>query len=172
VLVRALAEPALKSRGVIGLIAGDPWPGAEDRLQRVVALADKLAVLDRLRFVGFRDDVETIYGACDLIAVPSTAPDPLPGAAIEAAAAGCPVIASDAGGLAEIIDDTRTGRLFPAGDGATLAQLVAELLDDHLQRERLASGAARVVRERFAPARLVAGVQGLYDELTGGRRPY
>src|SRR5207244_12105219 len=87
VLVRALAEPPLRERGAIGLIAGEPWPGAEDRLARVLELAETLGVRDRVHLLGFRDDVQVVYGAADVIAVPSTAPDPLPGAAIEAAAA-------------------------------------------------------------------------------------
>lgn len=112
VLVRALAAPALRERGAIGLLAGAPWPGAPERLERVLSLARRLGVNDRLVLPGFRDDVETVYGAADLIAVPSTRPDPLPGAALEAAAAGCAVIAAAHGGLPEIIRDGETGRLI------------------------------------------------------------
>jgi hypothetical protein len=53
VLVRALAEPALRDRGAIGLIAGEPWPGAEERRARVVALARRLGVQDRCGWSGF-----------------------------------------------------------------------------------------------------------------------
>ena len=77
---------------------------------------------DRVRIVGFRDDVENVYGAADVVAVPSTQPDPLPGAAIEAAAAGCAVVASAAGGLPEIIRDGETGRLVAPGDAGALAR--------------------------------------------------
>ncbi len=167
VLVRALAEPALKERRAIGLVAGEPWPGAEDRLEGVLALAERLDIRDRLHLTGFRGDVETIYGAADLVAVPSTAPDPLPGAAIEAAAAGCAVIASDTGGLPEIVRDGQTGCLFPPGDAAALARLAGELLDDPAQREHLGRAAARDARERFAPERLTTAVQDLYDEILG-----
>ncbi len=163
VLVRALADPALRERGAIGLIAGEAWPGAERRLHAVTGLAARLQVDDRLRLLGFRDDLETIYGAADLIAVPSTAPDPLPGAAIEAAAAGCAVVASATGGLPEIIRDGETGRLVPAGDVAALAGCCAELLDDPGERERLGSAAAPDARARFAPARLLEAVHELYD---------
>ena len=52
----------------------------------LAALARSLGVADRVRMLGFRDDVELVFGAADLIAVPSSAPDPLPGAAIEGAA--------------------------------------------------------------------------------------
>jgi glycosyltransferase involved in cell wall biosynthesis len=167
VLVRALAEPALVELGTIGLIAGEPWPGAERRLQAVLDLAERTGVSDRVRLVGFREDVETVYGASDLIAVPSTAPDPLPGAAVEAAAAGCTVIASNTGGLPEIISDGNTGRLFAPGDAGVLACLAAELLTNPADRERLGQAAARQVRERFAPERLLRTVHALYDELLG-----
>jgi len=168
VLVRALAEPALRERGVVGLLAGDPWAGAQERLTHVVELAARLGVSDRLRVLGFREDLDNVLGAADVIAVPSTAPDPLPGAAIEAAAAGCAVIASAHGGLPEIIRDDETGRLVPPGDAGALARVARELIDDAPQRERLGSAASADVRIRFAPGRLLDSIQGLYDELLGG----
>jgi glycosyltransferase involved in cell wall biosynthesis len=165
VLVRALAEQPLAKIGAIGLIAGDAWPGAEDRRDAVLGLAQRLGVADRVAFVGFRDDVENVYGAADVVAVPSTEPDPLPNAALEAAAAGCAVVASAHGGLPEIIRDGVTGRLVTPRDPAALALAAAELLGDPAERERLGAAAATDVRERFAPQRLVAAVQSLYDEL-------
>jgi glycosyltransferase involved in cell wall biosynthesis len=166
VLVRALAMPALRERGVMGLIAGDAWPGAESRRDAVIELARQLGVADRLRLLGFRDDVANVYGAADVIAVPSIEPDPLPGAAIEAAAAGCAVVASATGGLPEILDDGATGRLFPAGDAQALARVAAQLIDDPDERNRLGAAAADDVRERFAPARLLDGLQALYDSVS------
>lgn len=165
VLALALTNPALRDRGAIGLIAGEAWPGAEDRVQAILQLKGRLGIGDRVRFLGFRDDVETIYGAADLIAVPSTEPDPLPGSAIEAAAAGCAVVASDHGGLPEIIRDGETGRLVPPDDSHALATVAAELLDHPEERERLGSAAARDVRERFAASRLLEGIQELYDSV-------
>ena len=162
VLVRALALAPLRERGVIGLLAGDAWPGAPQRLEQVLALAAQLGVADRLVTPGFIDDVATVYGAADLIAVPSALPDPLPGAAIEAAAAGCAVIASAHGGLPEIIRDGETGRLVAPGDPAALAAVAAELLDDPRESERLGWHAARDVRGRFASARLTEKIAALY----------
>jgi glycosyltransferase involved in cell wall biosynthesis len=165
VLVRALAEPELSARGALALIAGAAWPGAEERTVAVRVLARSLGVDHRVRFVGFRDDVENVYGAADVVAVPSTAPDPLPGAAIEAAAAGCAVVASAHGGLPEIIRDGQTGRLVTPGDPGALARAAATLLDDPGARARLGAAAAADVRERFAPSRLLAAIQALYDEV-------
>jgi glycosyltransferase involved in cell wall biosynthesis len=165
VLVRALAEAPLRDRGAVGVLAGEPWPGAEERLERVLGLADQLGVRDRLRLLGFRDDVENVYGAATVVAVPSTEPDPLPGAAIEAAAAGCAVVASAHGGLPEIIRDGQTGRLITPGDPSALALAAAELIDDPAAAARLGAAAAADVRDRFAARRLLEEVQALYDEL-------
>ena len=170
VLVRALAEPALRDRGAVGVIAGEAWSGAERRTERVVELAGRLGVDRRLRLLGFRDDLDAVFGAADLVAVPSTAPDPLPGAAIEAAAAGCTVIASAHGGLPEIIVDGATGRLIPPGDPAALAQTAAQLLDRPEERERLGAAARDDVRRRFSAVRLMDDLQRLYDTVRAERR--
>jgi glycosyltransferase involved in cell wall biosynthesis len=167
VLVRALAQPPLRERGVVGLVAGEAWPGADQRAERVLELARELGVADRLRLLGFREDVETVFGAADLVAVPSTEPDPLPGSAVEDAAAGCTVVASAHGGLAEIIRDGDTGRLVPPGDPAALARVAAELIDDPGHRERLGSAARADVRRRFSGDRLLAEIQALYDSVRG-----
>lgn len=172
-LVRALATPALRDRGALALLAGDPWPGTPERLDRVRALAAQLGVAERIITPGFRDDVATVYGAADVVAVPSTLPDPLPGAALEAAAAGCAVVAAAHGGLPEIIRDGDTGRLVAPGDAAALAAACAELLDDPSERERLGSRAASDVRGRFASARQAEKIAALYATVTdaGARRP-
>jgi glycosyltransferase involved in cell wall biosynthesis len=164
-LVRALASPELTARGTIGLLAGDVWPGAESRRDAVVALAAQLGVSDRLKLGGFINRISDVYGAADVIAVPSTAPDPLPGSALEAAAAGCAVIAAAHGGLPEIISDESTGLLVPPGDPAALALGLARLIDDPRLRATLGATASQDVRKRFAPERMLTALQALYTEL-------
>ena len=125
VLIRALAQLTDDEPVSIALVAGDPWQGEEAKLRELHALAAQLGVTDRVRFAGFRSDVENVYGAADVVAVPSTQPDPLPNAALEAAAAGCCVVAANHGGLPEIIDDGVTGVLVTPGDPAALAAALA-----------------------------------------------
>jgi glycosyltransferase involved in cell wall biosynthesis len=163
-LIRALAASD-GDESSIALIAGDPWTGEEQRLADLRALARTLGVAGRVRFAGFRPDVENVYGAADVVAVPSTQPDPLPNAALEAAAAGCCVVAADHGGLPEILTDGVTGRLVTPADPAALAAALAELRDDVATRERLGAAAAADVRERFSAAAMLERVQALYDEL-------
>lgn len=165
VLIRALAEPALRERRVVAVLAGAVWPGQEAREAKIVELARSLGVEDRVVRIGFREDVENVYGAADLIAVPSTLPDPLPGAAIEAAAAGCAVIAAAHGGLPEIINNHETGLLVAPGDASALAQAAAELIDDPALRERLGAAASVDIAKRFSAEALLSGVQTLYERL-------
>ena len=164
VLIRALA--ALRDDDdAIALVAGDPWQGEQRRLDELRALARTLGVEQRVRFVGFRSDVENVYGAADVVAVPSTQPDPLPNAALEAAAAGCCVVAANHGGLPEIIDDGVTGRLVTPRDPLALAAALAELRADPAARARLGRAAAETMRVRFSPERFLDRTQALYDEL-------
>jgi glycosyltransferase involved in cell wall biosynthesis len=165
VLIRALADPALTPGGAIGLVAGDPWQGEERRLRELRALVETLGVSERVRFCGFRSDVENVYGAADVVCVPSTRPDPLPNAALEAAAAGCCVVAARHGGLPEILRDGTTGVLVTPGDPAALAAALAQLHADPARREQLGAAAAADVRERFAAARLLERTQSLYDDV-------
>lgn len=157
VMVRALAP------GMIGVVAGDTWPGQEHWEQRLRA-AISAAGAD-VRLVGFRDDVETVYGAADVVVVPSTSPDPLPNSALEAAAAGCCVVAADHGGLPEIVRDGRTGRLVAPGDPVALARVLAELAANPARAEHLGDAAREDVRRRFAPELLARRVMDVWDEL-------
>jgi hypothetical protein len=168
VLARALHEEPLRIRGAIGLVAGDVWPGQERWEQELRAAAEPVG--DRLRLLGFRDDLATIYGAADVVVVPSTAPDPLPNSALEAAAAGCCVVASAVGGLPEIIRDGETGVLVPPDDPVALASALAALADDPARRAALGEAAALDVRARFAPDRLAPRVMTIYDGLLGAQR--
>ena len=165
VLLRALAAPALAERGAVGLVCGEPRRGDERRERELRELAGILGLDDRARFLGFREDVHTILGAADVVVVPSTRPDPLPNAALEAAAAGCCVVAAAHGGSPEMLRDGETGVLVEPGSAAALAEALAGLAGDPARRERLGAAAASDVPGRFAPETLAAGAQALYDEL-------
>jgi glycosyltransferase involved in cell wall biosynthesis len=165
VLVEAMAREPLRDKEVVTLVAGAPWPGQERRLASLVELTQRLSVSARVRFVGFREDVENVYGAADVVVVPSTAPDPLPNAALEAAAASCCVVASDHGGLPEIVRHGETGVLFPPGDADALAHALAALAAEPGRAGRLGAAAAADVRARFSPDRVLEQVQALYDRL-------
>jgi glycosyltransferase involved in cell wall biosynthesis len=166
-LLEALADPELARLGTVALLAGDPFPGAEQVEGDLVRLRDRLALGPRARLLGFRADVETVLGAADAVAVPSTRPDPLPNSALEGAAAGLPVVAAAHGGLPEIVRNGETGLLVPPGDPRALAAALADLGGDPGRREAMGAAAAADVRERFAPERMLEAVQERYERLLG-----
>jgi glycosyltransferase involved in cell wall biosynthesis len=163
VLLRALAQVP----GMTAVVAGDAWPGQEHRELELRRLAATLGVEDRVRFVGFVADPRSLYGASDIVVVPSTRPDPLPNAALEAAAAGCCVVASAHGGLTEILRDEETGLLVAPDDPDALAAALRRLAGDAELRSRLGRAAAADVGRRYPPDLLLRRVQELYDELLG-----
>ncbi|HEU4979477.1 MAG TPA: glycosyltransferase [Solirubrobacteraceae bacterium] len=170
VLVRALGDPSLRGRAdVVALVAGGPWQGEERHLRELHERAAALGVARRVLHAGFVDDVGLVYGAADIVAVPSKQPDPLPNAALEAAAAGCCVVASAHGGLPEIVRDGETGALVAPGDPAALARTLAALLDDPARRGRMGAAAAADVRARFGRERMLGELHALYDRLVGLR---
>ena len=92
--------------------------------------------------LGFQSDLAGLLGAADAVAVPSTRPDPFPNAALEAAAAGVPVVAAAHGGLPEMLRDGETGLLVEPGDPAALARALRSLADDPDRARRLGAAAA------------------------------
>jgi glycosyltransferase involved in cell wall biosynthesis len=166
ILAEALALEPLASTGAIGIVAGDAASGQEHFERELRELRERLRLGDRLRLLGFRDDLETVLGAADVFAAPATHPDALPNAVIEAAAAGVPVVGSeDGGGLPEILSDGVSGRLVPPRDPPALARALADLLGDREQARRLGAAAAAEVHDRFQVERMLEAVQACYEEL-------
>ena len=161
VLIRSLAEPALAEIGVRAVIAGDAYPG--EQAPDIQALARTLGVQDRVEIKGFVPDPYPLLASVDAVAVPSTRPDPLPNSALEALAAGKPVIAANHGGLPEIVDDGVTGLLVAPGDPAELAKAIRTLADDPERRAQMSAAAAN--DDRFGIERMLDEVEATYASL-------
>ena len=120
-----------------------------------------------MRFVPFAEDPATVaryYRAADLYLHPAHAEN-FPLAILEAMACGVPVVASDAGGIPEIVVEGETGRLFANGDAEALAAAATALLGDSDSRGRMAqAGRERILRE-FTLDRQVDGYVSWYGEI-------
>jgi len=165
VLARALARTPLVANGSVGLIAGDAYPGQDEAERRLDELVSELGIGARIRRLGFREDVGTLLGAADALAVPSVRPEPLGLVAMEGGAAGLPVVASAHGGVTEIVRAGRTGLLVPPGDPTALARALRTLADDPALARRLGEAGRRHVAERFSLERMLDEVHRLYDRL-------
>ena len=119
-----------------------------------------------MRFLGRRDEVADLLGACDVFVLPSRH-EGLGVAALEAMALGCPVVASRVGGLAEAVVHERTGLLVRPGDASALAEALARILGDAALRARLGAAGPALVAERHSAEALVDAYQALYLEVLG-----
>ena len=91
--------------------------------------AEALGIADRTRFVGFRESVGELYAAFDVVALTS-ANEGTPVTVIEALACGLPVVATDVGGVSDVVQDGRSGFLVPANDVAAVAERLEQLAGD------------------------------------------
>lgn len=126
--------------------------------------ARELDIADRVFFTGWRRDLSGIYADLDVLAV-SSDNEGTPVSAIEAMAAGCPVVATRVGGLPDLIDDGRTGRLVPARNVESFAAAIVDLLRHPQMARDLGQNAKEVVAERFAVARLVSDMDHFYTDM-------
>ena len=124
-------------------------------------LAVSLGIADRVRILGYVDDIGAWYSAFDVFLLTS-ANEGTPVVAIEALAAGVPVVATAAGGTATVVDDGETGLLAPVGDVESLAAHLRRLRDSPALRAEFGAEGRRRMRERFSAERMVDDVERLY----------
>lgn len=118
---------------------------------------------ERVRFLGWRADVETVYAASDLVLLTSSN-EGMPVSLIEASMCGVPAVATDVGSVREVVVDRQTGFVVPCEPGA-IAHAVLRLIDDPAARERMGRAASARARAKFSRARLVSDMEHLYEEL-------
>jgi glycosyltransferase involved in cell wall biosynthesis len=158
----AAARQLLRDRADLRIIVVGPFePEKGDPLtERDVADAEQAGV----EFLGLRADVERIYAALDVYVLASHR-EGFPRSAMEAAACGVPVIATDIRGCRQVVDHERTGLLVPVRDAGALADAIGQLADRPDDRERMgAAGAAKALVD-FDQQRVIDITLSAYDQL-------
>jgi N-acetyl-alpha-D-glucosaminyl L-malate synthase BshA len=141
-VVRVFAE-VQRARPAVLLLVGD---GPER--SRVEALARQLGLGKLVVFLGKMVSFVELLQASDVFLLPSES-ESFGLAALEAQSCGVPVVASDVGGLPEVIPDGETGFLAPVGDVATMAERVLRILKDPALHARLSAAARARVLEKY-----------------------
>jgi glycosyltransferase involved in cell wall biosynthesis len=126
--------------------------------------ARELGITDRVLFTGWRRDLPRIYADLNVLVV-SSDNEGTPVSAIEAMASSRPVVATRVGGLPDLIEDRKTGRLVPHRDAEALASAVLDLLPSPHTARELGRNAQESVRQRFTVRRLLADMDHLYSQL-------
>jgi glycosyltransferase involved in cell wall biosynthesis len=155
--VQQIEEDRIDLR-IIGPVVGDRSYLAECRS----GSADKA----NIHFVGSigSNEIPSIYETLDVLVVPSLWNECSPLTIQEAFMSGVPVVASDIGGMREMIEHDVSGLLFPMGDVDALASALRQLCDDENLRQRLADG----VPDVCSLADHAAELRSLYAEALGG----
>ena len=136
---------------------------------RLHALAAELDIAGVVRFTGYRDDVPAVMNALDLLVLPSR-DEPFGIVVLEAMAAGRPIVATDSGGVPEIVRDGEEALLVPPGDVERMADAIARLLADEGLAARLGRAAEERVRSEFPLWRHAARVREIYEALAARER--
>jgi glycosyltransferase involved in cell wall biosynthesis len=155
---------------VRGIIVGDALFGEQAYAATLRAQAEKLGLAGRVDFLGHRADVPLLMQAVDVMIHPSVAPEPFGRTLVEAMLAGVPVVATDAGAAADILDHGAAGTLVPPGDAAALAAAVAHMLarpDDLAARLDRATARAQ---DRYGVAAMQDAVAAVIARVAAGAR--
>ncbi len=158
-LIHAAFHVIRRHPRVIFLIVGRG--GLRETLE---AQARHLGVAHQLRFLGQREDVRELLAVCDVFVLPSLS-EGMPLSLLEAMAAGVPPVATRVGGMAEVIEDGKTGLLVPPADSNALAESIVILLEDRKLAKDIGKSAREVAASRFSLTRMVQAYQEIYREL-------
>lgn len=162
-LLDTIARAAKTNPNVLGLIAGDG-----ELRHDLEGHAARLGIAERVRFLGWRRDLATIYAATDVFLLTSRN-EGTPVALIEAMASGVPGVCTDVGGVKDVITSEAVGARVRDGDAEALAAQVVRLLTDRDLRHDTGRRARAAVLERYSLERLVCDINVLYRELLDAR---
>lgn len=141
------------------------WLAGEGPLRKELEeKAEVLGVKPRVRFLGWRDDPDALFATADIFICPSRH-EPLGNVVIEAWAQGVPVVAADSMGPGMLIDQGRTGVLFPIDDSATLAKSIKRLIEDDELRQDIASGGYEAFQSQYTEAIVVDNYLKFFERL-------
>ncbi|HID30012.1 MAG TPA: glycosyltransferase family 1 protein [Desulfobacterales bacterium] len=153
---------------IVGGEVRTAWRTPRDYVEcksRLLDLVRELGMSNHVVFTGLRRDIPAILSALDLYVHSSISPDPLPRVLLEAMACRVPIVAPQAGGIPEMIEDGTAGILFPPGDVGAMCNAIVSLLMDEDKRHEMADVAYAIVKTRFSVESHVRRITEVYEEL-------
>ncbi len=159
VLLRALT---LETRPYLWIAGGGPLRA------ELQALARELGVAERVRFLGWRDDRDGLFGAADICVFPSRF-EPYGNVTMEAWGQRTPLVAAASAGPAAYVKNGQDGLLVPVDDATALAAAIGRVIDEPALAARLAEGGWRRYQDEFTEAANVARYLQLFQRLLAER---
>lgn len=142
------------------------WLAGEGPLQSVLkAQSAKLGIADRVRFLGWRNDIAALLAASDILVCPSRH-EPLGNVVLEAWAHSRPLVAARSQGPAALIEDGNSGLLVPIDDAAELSAAIGRILDSRDLAETLVSGGRVAYEADFTESAVVSRYLEFFERIT------
>ncbi len=163
-LLEAVAHLADRWRQLKLVVVGEVafWEAAyEEQLKQQAA---ELGLTERVIWTGFRSDVPELLRLCDIFVLPSVE-EPFGRVIIEAMATGRPVVATESGGVPEIVVDGQTGLLVPPQDAQSLADAIETLLTNRQYAQQMGAAGLSRAHQLFSVDRVAWQVQELYQKI-------
>lgn len=145
------------------LIAGEAFAEGRALAEDIARIIHQSGLRDQVRNLGFWPDMTALYDAADVYMLTSER-DPLPLTVLEAMAHGVPVVATNSGGIPEMIEDNVSGILAPPGQAQAFADGIERVLCDGTFRSALISGATARANQ-FSIQRFVTSVRAAYSSV-------
>ncbi len=146
-------------------IIGSAMFGEDAYEARIRAIVRDLGLDDCVEFTGFRADVQQLIGRLTILIHASTTGEPFGQVVIEGMAAGKPVVATNGGGIPEIVVDGRTGLLVPMGEAQPMADALVRLLSEPALAKAMGEAGRQRVAENFTIQHTARKVEAIYHAL-------
>jgi glycosyltransferase involved in cell wall biosynthesis len=163
--LKAFAKAQAKQPNIHMALAGEG-----EQLDYLKNLAKELGITENVTFLGVRNDLPDLLAAADSVLMPSLN-EGFPRTAIEAMAAGKPIIATRVGGTPEAIVDGETGILVPSKDIPAMASALTTLVGDRELQSHLGTAGRERTENNYSVENYVARLDGLYRQLLGNENP-
>jgi glycosyltransferase involved in cell wall biosynthesis len=164
-LLEAASAVAHGGENVLFLVVGDGELEADLKAQ-----AGSLGLAEAVRFLGFRDDLREVYPAFDIYCHSSIelASEMFPIAILRALACGLPVVSTNVGGIAAMIEEGVSGRLTPPEDPPSLARALIELAEDPGKRTAMGRASFSLFERRYQASAMAENVERVYNKVLEG----
>ncbi|MTJ13054.1 glycosyltransferase family 4 protein [Anabaena sp. UHCC 0187] len=134
---------------VVVILVGDALFGEHEYVKDLHQKVTALGLENRVKFLGFRGDIPQLMAVCDVVAHTSTAPEPFGRVIVEAMLCGKPVVAAEAGGAMELVEDGINGFLVTPGKSQELATVINNCWQESAKTAKIANYARISASERF-----------------------
>lgn len=148
-----------------GIIVGNTPKGAEGYEQEIREFLKDRGIADKVRLLGFRQDIPQLLNAMDIFVHASVEPEPFGRVILEAMAMGKPIIATKPGGPCEIIEEGISGYLVPMNDHFYIKDRIMNYIEEPGKAQEMGTTARKAAEAKFSVSKMVRGVEKVYEDI-------